>query len=800
MVYQYDLISGKVNHVAYQPPRETMHYPDMLYHRYSYDAENRLTLAETSTDSVIWEKDSRYEYYKHGPLARMVLGEQLVQGMDYAYTLQGWLKGVNSTALQDGANDMGGDGKPGVTNQYTARDALGFALNYFAGEYQPINTAVSPFPGHRAYLPAGQYKPLYNGNISSMAVNIAFPNATAEQAPQLYNYSYDQLNRITGMDVYRGLNETTNSWAAMASITDYKEWVSYDANGNILTYLRNGVSNTSTSMDKLTYNYIAGTNQLKYVQDSVTDAVYADDIDDQSTAGNYTYDPIGNLTSDAKDSISLIKWNVYGKITEIQRTASAARPVTNIQYTYDAAGNRISKKVAKTGTSTVEYTWYVRDASGNVMAVYNSTGAGNISSAGYTLNLTEQHLYGSSRLGVLNRNISVKTAFTNPGMVTFTRGNKFFELSNHLGNVLVTVGDKRTPVDDGTYTVNTLGVYTKVNSTPDGKVDYYTADVITANDYYSGGMSQPGRKYASGSASYRYGFNGKEKSAEINSGDYDFGARIYDARLGRWFATDRQTKAWISPYQYCSNSPTNLIDPDGNDEIHFFFYVTTYSINGMPKGSTTANVIILKDNGPLRFVHHRINESFDSKGDRTVTHKPTEFYPGLKGSKSGLTYWKFFGVKDVKDEDYVTLQKYIDIFPELKKQANWQEVHTKGTSQSQQATNAQFWGEAIKANEFRHKQDKETETFYGLVKGVLLVVGWEYAMARLPAAIEAAAGSALAAKEAATQGAHFLARHGAGTSLSSQYMRAISGLTPEGVVLDAVNSSRFFLTNFNLRL
>jgi hypothetical protein len=36
---------------------------------------------------------------KHGPLARTILGQQQVQGLDYAHTLQGWLKGVHSMAL-----------------------------------------------------------------------------------------------------------------------------------------------------------------------------------------------------------------------------------------------------------------------------------------------------------------------------------------------------------------------------------------------------------------------------------------------------------------------------------------------------------------------------------------------------------------------------------------------------------------------------------------------------------------------------------------------------------------------------
>jgi hypothetical protein len=61
-----------------------------------------------------------------------------VQGIDYAYTLQGWLKGVNSINLSPD-NDMGNDGKLAAPNQYVARDAFGFSLNYFAADYQAIN-------------------------------------------------------------------------------------------------------------------------------------------------------------------------------------------------------------------------------------------------------------------------------------------------------------------------------------------------------------------------------------------------------------------------------------------------------------------------------------------------------------------------------------------------------------------------------------------------------------------------------------------------------------------------------------
>ena len=98
---------------------------------------------------VLEDHEAFYSYYKHGPLARTILGQQQVQGVDYAYTLQGWLKGVNSMAL-DTAIDMGRDGSGTIT----ARDAYGFQLNYFTGDYKPVNTSRNPFPGHSAYIGA----------------------------------------------------------------------------------------------------------------------------------------------------------------------------------------------------------------------------------------------------------------------------------------------------------------------------------------------------------------------------------------------------------------------------------------------------------------------------------------------------------------------------------------------------------------------------------------------------------------------------------------------------------------------
>ncbi len=141
---------------------------------------------------------------------------------------------------------------------------------------------------------------------------------------------------------------------------------------------------------------------------------------------------------------------------------------------------------------------------------------------------------------------------------------KDYELSNHLGNVLAVVSDKK------------LGVATTSNTT----IDYFKADVQSANDYYAFGSMMNGRKYTGDG--YRYGFNGKEKDNEISveAGDYDFGARIYDSRIGRWLSLDALTNKYssLSGYNFSINNPVLFVDFDGND-----IFIPTVQASALPK-------------------------------------------------------------------------------------------------------------------------------------------------------------------------------------------------------------------------
>lgn len=560
--YEYDLISAKVNKAIYQQGKG-----DQFIYRFQYDADNRVTDAFSSRNGMTWQQDAHYYYYLHGPLARLELGSYKVQGTDYAYTLQGWLKGINSQSL-DVNNDMAGDGNPSSTAfKNFGRDVYGYSLGYHSNDYKPIGgTAANAFnvsftaPSGSVGTSGNTGSQMFNGNVSNTTVALSKINSGQITG---YSYLYDQVNRLLGM---RQHSVTGTSWAFNSNNAAYEERAVYDANGNIKTYLRKGanISGAPLAMDNLKYFYYYTntsnarseydptqplpldvktlTNQLAHVDDTDPSGNYTVDIDDQGT-GNYDYDNIGNLIKDNVEGINNISWTVYGKIKQIQKSNGII-----INYRYDAAGNRVVKEVLN-APGGYNRQFYVRDAGGNLMAVYKDQ-------SDY-VDWMEQHLYGSSRLGTWN--FGKPTPFA-PGAVlndTMQVGSVSYELSNHVQNVLATISDKKIGVD--------------TNS--DGVVDYYKADVTSANDFYAFGQAMPGRQYG---ALGRYGFAGKERDNDVyGAGNaYDFGSRIYDPRLGRWFSVDAKMNKYpgISPYNYSANNPIVNADVDGQDYILKIFF------------------------------------------------------------------------------------------------------------------------------------------------------------------------------------------------------------------------------------
>jgi RHS repeat-associated protein len=171
---------------------------------------------------------------------------------------------------------------------------------------------------------------------------------------------------------------------------------------------------------------------------------------------------------------------------------------------------------------------------------------------------------------------------------TFNRfvGDKRYELSNHLGNVLSVVSDRK-------LFQNPLGFTT------------FAPDVLSYSDYYPFGMLVPNRHKTGDD--YRYGFNGKEMDNEVKGEgtQYDYGFRIYDPRIGKFLSEDPlfRSYAWYTPYQFAGNRPINSIDLDGLEEYSSF---EAYKLHN---GDAALNGNMLNGSDGVWFTQDRIQRT-----------------------------------------------------------------------------------------------------------------------------------------------------------------------------------------------
>lgn len=422
------------------------------------------------------------------------------------------------------------------------------------------------------------------------------------------------------------MTAATTTWGHSTATSKFRETITYDGNGNIKTYFRNGPGEGAffQSMDQMTYNYntavdpVSGgtyllNNRLGHIDDLVSAAQYnssgIDDIDDQN-ANNYTYDKIGNLIGDVQSGFTSVEWTVYGKIKKITKSNTA------IEYKYDPSGNRTTIEVTVSGSTT--QTWYVRDAQGNTLGVYSDNGSP-------TARLwKEQSLYGSNRLGIWAPEVDVTSV--SGSTVWNTVGKTFYELPNHLGNVLATISDKKIGHDDGS-----------------GVIDYYDAEVINQTEYYPFGMQMPGRKYTITNGSrYRYGFNGKENDNDVKGEGFqqDYGMRIYDPRIGKFLSVDPISKQYpqLTPYQFAGNMPIWAIDLDGLEPVLVSIYTPAKS---RPVLKPTQWYVLTRGAGD----YETEGNSYDAAARYNVEHSN----PGAYNSIGLRSEWYRWAARQQKD-------------------------------------------------------------------------------------------------------------------------------------------------------
>ncbi len=225
-------------------------------------------------------------------------------------------------------------------------------------------------------------------------------------------------------------------------------------------------------------------------------------IDGVDEAEEYTYDNNGNMITDDNKGITTITYNHLNLPTQVTLSNG------NIQYIYDALGIKLRKVVNETGQSSVSTNYAGNFVYDNDVLTFFNTAEGYIEPAG-------------------------------AGVYEYT-----YQYKDHLGNIRLSYKNIGT------------------TSIPDWQIQ-------EENNYYPFGLKHKGYNYVINGTDHKYGFGGMEEQDDNVGGSQlnwlDFGARNYDASLGRWMNLDPLAEMMTrhSPYNYAFDNPVFFIDPDG---------------------------------------------------------------------------------------------------------------------------------------------------------------------------------------------------------------------------------------------
>lgn len=474
--------------------------------------------------------DWNFKYYKYDKRGRVIKMWNIISGFDTLIT-----------EYQYNSQDQ-----MTIYSHYNSAEAKTFRYSYdFAGRLNKVEYYIGwPDAPDPTYITLADYSYNENSQVSQQQLN---------DGGIKNNYYYDNRNRISELQEAGGLFGYTNTYYKNGNVksqqfsgsyndnftntTDlnsnykydksnrlletennnqqYKDHFKlenkYDKDGNILELKR--YDGAGSIMDNFNYAYYSNTNKLQRVTGSGT---------------QYTYDANGNMLTDDINRNKDIKYDYRNLITQIRNKKIVIEDslVYLTYYYYDEAGNRIRKKVYQ----------YIGTQNPDSVETPDEEDIGDTPVIWELINdeIYSRGVDGKELAIYVNGNIKQTTIWGigNEGYIDNSDYPNFY-LKDHLSSIRIVTNEND--------------------------------EVISAQDYDCWGYLMEGRDYESEESVYK--FTGKERDEE-NLYDY-FGARYYDARIGRWGSVEPNLEKYFSftPYSYAVLNPLVFRDINGKDAI-----------------------------------------------------------------------------------------------------------------------------------------------------------------------------------------------------------------------------------------
>ena len=490
--------------------------------------------------------------------------------------------------------ELGGTGFP--TSQFT-NDTSGYSKGSLTGSAVTVSgSSTKIYKGYYYDVKGRVTKVVQNNLLGGYDVTNTVYTFTGQPATvthshtasgkstrtEVYTYSYDHADRVSKVEHTLGGTKIT--------LADY----TYDSFGRLSTKSLHG-----SAANKLTYAYnlrswLTGITSTRFTQNlyyntGVGTARYNGNISsmtwksgNESTVRGYkfTYDGLDRMlnatygetagisTNANRFSENVTGYDKNGNIKGLQRygqlSSAAYGMIDNLTLTLN--GNQLNR-VDDAVTASAYNGGFEFKNGANAADEYSYDANGN---------LTKDLNKGISGITYNFLNLPNVVTFSDGSTITYTYGADGTKLrtvhkigsttttTDYCGNVVYENGvQKLLLTEEGYVTLSDskYHYYLKDHQGNNRVVISQSGTVEETNHYYPFGGA-----FASTSNVQPYKYNGKELDSKKGLNWYDYGARHYDAALGRFTTNDRFAEKYysMSPYQYGANNPVNNIDVNGD--------------------------------------------------------------------------------------------------------------------------------------------------------------------------------------------------------------------------------------------